>query len=221
MAPVRGSEFGSRHTLYEQNCGGSAELVRLNVLQFAQDRGGLDEMKALVIPVWPTTTSTAGPEDRGRQAHNPTKGANGGPRLLMASPRIASMATRPTPIRHCERASIRTQVSAPAYESVRLAREPGPTAPAAWEIERSRFKRDRRGGRRTSRPRLNLGRTWAAPGPHPTRNDAKPRETMQGVEAVEIPSPVGRIGRKPYAARGGANQAEPGRIGLGNRCSIP
>jgi len=48
MAPVRGSEFGSRHTLYEQNYGGSAELVRLNVLQFAQDRGGLDEMKALV-----------------------------------------------------------------------------------------------------------------------------------------------------------------------------
>ena len=43
-----GSEFGSRHTLYEQNYGGSAELVRLNVLQFAQDRGGLDEMKALV-----------------------------------------------------------------------------------------------------------------------------------------------------------------------------
>ena len=43
-----GSEFGSRHTLYERNYGGSAELVRLNVLQFAQDRGGLDAMKALV-----------------------------------------------------------------------------------------------------------------------------------------------------------------------------
>ena len=65
------------------------------------------------------------------------------------------------------------------------------------------------------------GSTWAAPGPHPTRNDAKPRETMHGVEALEIPSPVGRIGRKPYAARGGPNQAESGRIGLGNRCSIP
>jgi len=43
-----GSEFGSRHTLYERNYGGSPELVRLNVLQFAQDRGRLDEMKALV-----------------------------------------------------------------------------------------------------------------------------------------------------------------------------
>lgn len=43
-----GSEFGSRHTLYERNYGGSAELVRLNVLQFAQGRGRLDEMKALV-----------------------------------------------------------------------------------------------------------------------------------------------------------------------------
>jgi 4-hydroxyphenylacetate 3-monooxygenase len=43
-----GSEFGSRHTLYERNYGGSAELVRLNVLQFAKSRGGLDEMKALV-----------------------------------------------------------------------------------------------------------------------------------------------------------------------------
>lgn len=43
-----GSEFGSRHTLYERNYGGSPELVRLNVLQFAKGRGRLDEMKNLV-----------------------------------------------------------------------------------------------------------------------------------------------------------------------------
>lgn len=43
-----GSEFGSRHTLYERNYGGSPELVRLNVLQFARGRGRLDDMKDLV-----------------------------------------------------------------------------------------------------------------------------------------------------------------------------
>lgn len=43
-----GSEFGSRHTLYERNYGGSPELVRLNVLQFADREGRLDEMKNLV-----------------------------------------------------------------------------------------------------------------------------------------------------------------------------
>ncbi len=43
-----GSEFGSRHTLYERNYGGSPELVRLNILQFARDRGRLEEMKHLV-----------------------------------------------------------------------------------------------------------------------------------------------------------------------------
>lgn len=43
-----GSEFGSRHTLYERNYGGSPELVRLNVLQFARARGRLDEMKSMV-----------------------------------------------------------------------------------------------------------------------------------------------------------------------------
>lgn len=43
-----GSEFGSRHTLYERNYGGSPELVRLNVVDFAQQRGRLDEMVQLV-----------------------------------------------------------------------------------------------------------------------------------------------------------------------------
>jgi aromatic ring hydroxylase len=43
-----GSEFGARHTLYERNYGGSPELVRLNILQFAEGRGRLDEMKRLV-----------------------------------------------------------------------------------------------------------------------------------------------------------------------------
>jgi aromatic ring hydroxylase len=43
-----GSEFGSRHTLYERNYGGSPELVRLNVLQFAKQRGRLEEMRRLV-----------------------------------------------------------------------------------------------------------------------------------------------------------------------------
>ena len=43
-----GSEFGSRHTLYELNYGGSPELVRLNVLDFARSRGRLDEMDAFV-----------------------------------------------------------------------------------------------------------------------------------------------------------------------------
>jgi 4-hydroxyphenylacetate 3-monooxygenase len=43
-----GSEFGSRHTLYERNYGGSPELVRLNVLQFARAGGRLDDMHALV-----------------------------------------------------------------------------------------------------------------------------------------------------------------------------
>jgi aromatic ring hydroxylase len=43
-----GSEFGSRHTLYERNYGGSPELVRLNVLQFAKERGRLDDMERLV-----------------------------------------------------------------------------------------------------------------------------------------------------------------------------
>ena len=43
-----GSEFGSRHTLYERNYGGSPELVRLNVIDFAEERGRLDEMAELV-----------------------------------------------------------------------------------------------------------------------------------------------------------------------------
>ena len=43
-----GSEFGARHTLYERNYGGSPELVRLNVVDFARDRGRMDEMAALV-----------------------------------------------------------------------------------------------------------------------------------------------------------------------------
>jgi 4-hydroxyphenylacetate 3-monooxygenase len=43
-----GSEFGARHTLYERNYGGSPELVRLNVLDFADQRGRLDEMVDLV-----------------------------------------------------------------------------------------------------------------------------------------------------------------------------
>jgi aromatic ring hydroxylase len=43
-----GTEFGSRHSLYENNYGGSPELVRLNVLQFARTRGRLDEMKSMV-----------------------------------------------------------------------------------------------------------------------------------------------------------------------------
>lgn len=43
-----GSEFGSRHTLYERNYGGSPELVRLNVIDFAKERGRLDEMAELV-----------------------------------------------------------------------------------------------------------------------------------------------------------------------------
>jgi 4-hydroxyphenylacetate 3-monooxygenase len=43
-----GSEFGSRHTLYERNYGGSPELVRLNIMQFAKGRGRLDAMKSLV-----------------------------------------------------------------------------------------------------------------------------------------------------------------------------
>jgi len=43
-----GSEFGSRHTLYERNYGGSPELVRLNVIDFAKERGRLDEMEELV-----------------------------------------------------------------------------------------------------------------------------------------------------------------------------
>ena len=43
-----GTEFGARHTLYERNYGGSPELVRLNVLDFASSRGRLDEMKDLV-----------------------------------------------------------------------------------------------------------------------------------------------------------------------------
>jgi aromatic ring hydroxylase len=43
-----GSEFGSRHTLYERNYGGSPELVRLNVLQFAGATGRLQQMKDMV-----------------------------------------------------------------------------------------------------------------------------------------------------------------------------
>lgn len=43
-----GSEFGSRHTLYERNYGGSPELVRLNVVDFAEQRGRLDDMVELV-----------------------------------------------------------------------------------------------------------------------------------------------------------------------------
>jgi aromatic ring hydroxylase len=43
-----GSEFGARHTLYERNYGGSPELVRLNVLQFARERGLLERMHSLV-----------------------------------------------------------------------------------------------------------------------------------------------------------------------------
>lgn len=43
-----GSKFGGRHTLYERNYGGNHEQVRLDVLNFAQRRGRLDEMKELV-----------------------------------------------------------------------------------------------------------------------------------------------------------------------------
>lgn len=43
-----GSEFGVRHTLYERNYGGSPELVRLNVVDFAEQRGSLDRMAELV-----------------------------------------------------------------------------------------------------------------------------------------------------------------------------
>jgi len=43
-----GSEFGARHTLYERNYGGSPELVRLNVVDFAEQRDSLGEMIALV-----------------------------------------------------------------------------------------------------------------------------------------------------------------------------
>jgi 4-hydroxyphenylacetate 3-monooxygenase len=43
-----GSEFGARHTLYERNYGGSPELVRLNVVDFAEQRGRVDEMVELV-----------------------------------------------------------------------------------------------------------------------------------------------------------------------------
>jgi aromatic ring hydroxylase len=43
-----GSEFGARHTLYERNYGGSPELVRLNVVDFAEQRGRLKEMTELV-----------------------------------------------------------------------------------------------------------------------------------------------------------------------------
>jgi 4-hydroxyphenylacetate 3-monooxygenase len=43
-----GSEFGSRHALYERNYGGSPELVRLNVVDFAEQRGRLDEMVQFV-----------------------------------------------------------------------------------------------------------------------------------------------------------------------------
>ncbi|MGB8361170.1 MAG: 4-hydroxyphenylacetate 3-hydroxylase family protein [Acidimicrobiia bacterium] len=43
-----GSEFGGRHTLYERNYGGSPELVRLNVVDFAEQRGSLDQMVELV-----------------------------------------------------------------------------------------------------------------------------------------------------------------------------
>ena len=129
---------------------------------------------------------------------------------------------------HSARAGLHPQVSLPAHDSVR--ERPARLHPDSLRsaIERSPAPTplsDRSVYIASTLPRLSfctpLGRVWAAPGPRPTRNDAKPRETMQGVEAVEIPSPVGRIGRKPYAARGGANQAEPGRIGLGNRCSIP
>jgi aromatic ring hydroxylase len=43
-----GSEFGARHTLYERNYGGSPELVRLNVVDFAEQRDSLEGMIALV-----------------------------------------------------------------------------------------------------------------------------------------------------------------------------
>lgn len=43
-----GSEFGARHTLYERNYGGSPELVRLNVVDFAEQRGRVEEMVELV-----------------------------------------------------------------------------------------------------------------------------------------------------------------------------
>jgi len=43
-----GSEFGARHTLYERNYGGSPELVRLNVVDFAEQRGSVDAMVDLV-----------------------------------------------------------------------------------------------------------------------------------------------------------------------------
>ena len=43
-----GTEFGSRHELYERNYGGNHEQVRLDCLRFARSRGLLDGFSALV-----------------------------------------------------------------------------------------------------------------------------------------------------------------------------
>ena len=43
-----GSEFGARHEWYERNYGGSAELVRLDALRFAQRGGGLEACREMV-----------------------------------------------------------------------------------------------------------------------------------------------------------------------------
>ena len=56
-----GTEFGSRHELYERNYAGNHEGVRAEMLFDAQMSGAADAMRGSPSSAWPSTTSRAGP----------------------------------------------------------------------------------------------------------------------------------------------------------------
>jgi len=55
-----GSEFASRHELYEINYAGSYEQGQLDAYKYAVGAGLMEQLKARSISACPTTTSTAG-----------------------------------------------------------------------------------------------------------------------------------------------------------------
>ena len=65
-----GTEFGGRHELYERNYAGNHEQIRLDVVNFARRRGGLEQWTPSSTSVWPITTSTAGPATPGFDARS-------------------------------------------------------------------------------------------------------------------------------------------------------
>jgi aromatic ring hydroxylase len=55
-----GTEFGSRHALYERNYFGNHKNIRTEVIAIADMMGQSAKYKASPSSAWPNTTSTAG-----------------------------------------------------------------------------------------------------------------------------------------------------------------